>query len=65
MQSPTYQFMASTLPRAQEQKSFGSFLQKRTASFPSYQTDTPKLMLGLAALKKGSAFGASATIFPP
>jgi hypothetical protein len=28
--------MASTLPQAQEQKSFGSFLQKRTHFHPSF-----------------------------
>jgi hypothetical protein len=31
--------MASTLPQAREQKSFGSFLQKRTASFPTYHAN--------------------------
>jgi hypothetical protein len=31
---PVVSAMTSTLPQAQSQKSFGSFLQKRTASFP-------------------------------
>jgi hypothetical protein len=33
---PNISVMASTFPRAQEQKSFGSFLQKRTFFFPRH-----------------------------
>jgi ketosteroid isomerase-like protein len=48
--------MASTYPQAQEQKSFGSFLQKRTASFLTHQGAEEMTRSKQAAIAAWQAF---------